>query len=245
MRGVRNLGGLAGPGASLKDAGGGGGAASGTMFIYSDAVSVTYGAPAALSLDFSSAPVEAGDILIASGHQLYGRANDPVVTTPGYSILADTGNAGTSQNKLFVSSKVADGSETSIACMLDGLGGLSITVLRGFAAPSALDAHYLYADRNTSGAAWMTHPAMSDRTFDAVLLLTVRRGMDDTVPFTQLETASGAGLLGGRLAPSGAEEMGVHVLSGYAASGGIYTYQDPGVSTPYDAIGFIGLREAV
>jgi hypothetical protein len=69
--------------------------------------------------------------------------------------------------------------------------------------------------------------------------------MDDTVPFTQLETASGAGILGARLAPSGAEEMGAQVLTGVAASGGIYAYQDSGSTAPYDAIGFIGLREAI
>jgi hypothetical protein len=215
------------------------------MFIYSDAVSDTYGAPAALSLDFSSAAVEAGDILIATGHQLYGRTNDPVVTTPGYSVLADTGNAGTSGEKLFVSSKVADGSETSIACMLDGLGGLSITVLRGFAAPSALDAHYVYASRNTSSVYRLLHGALADRTFDAVLFASARRGQDGITPFINASNTDEGGILGARLPPRDSQEMGVHVMTGAAASGTLFVIQDPGSSTPYDAIARIGLREAV
>jgi hypothetical protein len=39
--------------------------------------------------------------------------------------------------------------------------------------------------------------------------------------------------------------MGAQVLTGVAASGGIYAYQDSGSTAPYDAIGFIGLREAI
>lgn len=170
MRGVRSLSGLAGPNASLKDAGRGGGASdAGIQHVFSDFVRGDPGTSNYLSsIDLTEVSHQAGDLMLALTYteawfdSVYGTTE---VTTPGWALIDTQATNG----GLRFYARVSDGTETEVAGAATRNGGLTVMIIRGVDYPDATDISNSYFASATGGALGeMTIPSLSDTTFDAV-----------------------------------------------------------------------------
>lgn len=237
MRSVRSLSGIAGPGASLAQAGGGV-TASGPQIVGLVSHFDTFSDPASYSLDISALGHKAGDLLFTITFGFYGRDTDPIVTTPGHMQIAASAGVGSSSNKSLAFMKVATGDEVAVAAPFDGQFGIGVVAIRGVPEPSVTDlaTSTAYCDSESSS---VDHAAMSDRSFDHALIIAARKNQEKTPLFSPSLAAGYWTLTGARLAPEGSSLPSALLLSGASATDE-FNGQYSGTTT--DAVVRIGLR---
>ncbi|MEP1327119.1 hypothetical protein [Pseudophaeobacter sp.] len=173
MRNVRSLSGLAGPNASLKDAGGGGEVGdgrSGIRCVHNDFATGT-GANYTASLNLAGKGILPGDLMIAMAYTeawYDGTYGTTEVTTAGWTQIANP--VGSGGGRVYL--RVADGTETTVDGNAMRNGGLSVTVIRDAAYPSAADiAASQFGAFSSTGGSYRILPALTDVTFDAVIVI--------------------------------------------------------------------------
>lgn len=239
MRSVRSLSGIAGPGASLAQAGGGGvelgpriAGALGHFGSYND--------PTAYSFDISSLGHKAGDLLFVATYNFYGRATDPFITNPGFETVASV-SVGTGSNKSILAMKVATGLETEVSSTYDGQFGIAVTAIRGASIPSAADisASYAYCENGASNI--VLHPALSDTSFDYSLIIGARRDQEEVTLMGPVSGNDPWNAVSARLVAEGSNLPSMMLLAGATATDGFNTLSE---ATCTDAVLRIGLRSA-
>ena len=172
MRAVRNLSGLAGPSASLKDAGKGGGVDVGPSVVDHKFAGGESANVPAYSASVTIEGVKSGDLLVAVTYAGGAFGEDETasngrteVTDPGWSEVAVI------LGELRVFTKIADGSETTVSGTGMRSGGLTVWVLRGVAEPTAADiASWEFYENFDNNVYSVDHTPMADQTFDVVLM---------------------------------------------------------------------------
>lgn len=236
MRGFKSLSGIAGPGASLAQAGGGG--VSGPQLIGLVGHTATFDDPTAYSLDISALGHKAGDLLFTMTYGFYGRITDPIVTTPGHVQIAASADVGVSGNKSLAFMKVATGDEVAVAAPFDGQFGIAVVAIRGVPEPSVTDLATSTAYCET-GSSSVDHAAMSDLSFDFSLVLAARKNNEKTPLLSAVQSGAHLGLAGALLAPHSSNLASAFLLSGDSAAG---SFRAQYSSSTTEAVVRIGLR---
>lgn len=237
MRGFKSLSGIAGPGASLAQAGGGA-VAAGAQVVGMVSHTDSFNDPTPYSLDISALGHKAGDLLFTFTYGFHGRDTDPIVTTPGHVQIAASANVGSSGIKSLAFLKVSTGDELAVAAPFDGQFGVAVVAIRGVPEPSVTDLATSTAYCET-GSSSVDHAAMSDLSFDFSLVLAARKNNEKTPLLSAVQSGAHLGLAGALLAPHSSGLASAFLLSGDSAAGAFRAQYS---SSTTEAVVRIGLR---
>jgi len=184
MRGVRHLGGLAGNGASLANAGASGTATGPTLVDTACMWQAEAGSANdyRVTVDVSGLGIQSGDLIIAAAvADSSFDSPSTYISSSGFTTLA------TDSNKARWSYKVADGTEAEIVGEDCRLGGVWIYTIRGVVEPSAADIADAKAVYASSAASGVNAPVMTHSDYDAMFFVSVTVGNGFAIPGTGID----------------------------------------------------------